>query len=432
MKKALTLVLAVLLLIGLLPMTVMAEEAAPLSTDQAQVQIYYGEKQKFDLTLSADTGAAYITVNESGIPAKWEGAEAPADKFVKFEYVAGEPATVKATFQNYNVDLTEFITKGYVYYAFNFLASDTLYNVEIELIGENSITQSAPACIANSSQGTMTITGPGSLSLKSTGFTNGCIQGYGGDLIIKDTTLNLQVELPEGTNAKHHGIYMNIGSVIMEGAKITSKTRGGSVVWLGDATAKTPRATVTTDTERKIILKNCEISAESHSGTHFVSASPAEVSGCTITMKKTATGKAMFDPAPNFVGDYTAVGGLLKNADNPEKLKPYKPSQMSSYGFMSVVPYIVETEAPTTEATEPETEPTTEATQPVDATLPTTEATQPETQAPTTEATQPVDTDGESSGSPLKVVVIIIVVLVVLAGAAVAALFILKKKGIIK
>ena len=325
MKKLLTLVLAMLLVISLLPMAVLADEAAAPATDLAKVKIYTASKKSFTLTLNATSGPAYVAVNEDGTYGKWTEAEAPADKFVKFEYVAGTPAVVKATMQNFNIDGSDAGAAAYTAHTIEFL-SGAVYNVELELIGENSMIQTKSASIKFSNEGNNTIFGTGSLSLTQTMSASGAIWGNGGDLTFKDVTLKFAVD--PGNASAHHCIFMATGSVVMENVKIpSSSVRGGSLIYLGTTdkvaggTGK-GRSTPTTDETRTVTIKDCDITATSATGNFVKSASPAKISNSTLKLTKTSSsGKNIFEPAPVFEGDFSAIAGLAKNADKLDKLK---------------------------------------------------------------------------------------------------------------
>ena len=446
MKKILTLVLAALLIISLLPLSVLAEEA-PLPTDQAQVKIDYApEKKSFTLTLKADTGAAYVAVNEDGTYGQWTGAEAPADKYVKYEYIAGEPATVKATFKNFNVDCTDIGNSGSSCYTMIFMEGGAPYNILIELIGDNSIMQSRAACLGLSSKGNATITGSGSLTLSSSagGDSIGSIRFAGEELLIKDTTVNFNLE--KAAIGLKNGI-LSRGSVTLDNVKSNSTLFSGCMIFLGTG-AKTEYM-YAEDSKYKVTIKNCDINLVGDTGSLCVGGAKPVISNSTLKLTKRSGGtKAFFVPAPVFEGDATVIAGLSQNADKLDKLKVYKESSLSSYTYIYAVPGIVDLLPTEPEVTEPEVtvpeettpEETTPETTTPEVTTPevtTPQATEPaatEPNATEPNATEPTDTtdDGEEGGNPLVTAAIIIGVLVVLAGGGVAALFILKKKGIIK
>ena len=471
MKKVLALILVLCLMASVLPMAVLADPTEPAVTEPAttepattepaatepaatepaapaitvSVRFYDANQKSFTLTLAPGT-PAYVTAGEDMIITKWtDSANAPADNFVKFELVAGETAVVKATFQNFVADSAA--AGGYTKHAIEFRKGETPYNVEIELIGENAITHSRSACLKYSNEGTMTITGEGSLTLKLDGAASGALWGNGGDLYVKNTTLNLQVLTdPESTNnSAHHGIFMAMGSVVLENVKITSFARGGSMVYIGTTDKEagggdgSGRSTPSKDVTRTITIKDCDITSTTRTGATLYSAGPAKISNSTLKLtKNSSSGKNIFVPAPEFEGDFTAIAGLAKNAEKLDKLKEYNPNKLSSYTYLYAVPGIVSllpTE-PTIEvtipaATEPEeTEPeitTPVVTQPKE-TEP--EVTEPEVTTPaTTEATTPdVVDDDTTSGSSLKIVLIVIIALIVVAGGALVALLFIRKK----
>ena len=445
MKKILTLVLAALLIVSLLPLSVLAEEA-PLPADQVQVVIYYApQKKNFTLTLKADTGAAYVAVNEDGTYGQWTGAEAPADKYVKFEFIAGEPATVKATFKNFNVDCTDIGNSGSSCTTMAFKGG-ALYNTLIELIGDNSIIQSRAACISLGSKGNATITGSGSLTLSSSegGDSVGSLRCASEELLIKDTTVNFNLE--KAATGLKNGI-VGHGSVTLDNVKSNSTLFRGCMIFLG--TAVKTEFMYAEDSKYKVTIKNCDINLVGDTGSLCAGGAKPVISNSTLKLTKRSGGtKAFFVPAPVFEGDATVIAGLSKNAEKLDKLKVYDENKLSSYTYIYAVPGIVDLLPTEPEVNEPEVnEPEVNEPEVNEPEVTTPETTTPETTTPETTvpqatepaatepaATEPVDTtdDGEEGGNPLVTVAIIIGVLVVLAGGGVAALFILKKKGIIK
>jgi hypothetical protein len=447
MKKILILALALFLIVGLVPMTAMAEATA------ADVRFTNPEKAEF--TVSVQPGAtAYVTTNDELKFVEHKEAEAPTDKFVKME-LSADGSTLNVTFKNINVNSCD---TGYKLPAVEFKAGS--YAVVLEVIGDNYIVEQRSVCIKNDNDGGMTITGEGTLNLSMStsddvkGAADGIIHANGGNLVIQNAKLNLRAYTTG--NSWYHGILAAKGNVSIKNSKIDSEIRsGGQLIFMGLGSSDKPRSKLDPDTNRFVTIEDSEIISVANMAS-FKSATPISITNSTITGKKTGANedadKAIFVPAPEFKGEYTAIAGLLKNADKPEKLKVFEPKKLSSYTYFHMVPGIVEL-LPTTEPTEPETVPTEPETVPTEPTTvptePTTvptqpeapqpEATQPEATQPKAtqpeatqpEATQPTD-NAEEGGSPLKVVVIVIAVLVVLAGGGVAALFILKKKGIIK
>ena len=461
MKKIISLLLALCLVAALLPIAALADEAVP------KIRCFNGPNSKnFYITPSATT-PYYIVSKEDKTFEKWTGAEAPADNYVKFELIVGSPSVVKATFHNFNID--NFDAGGYTCHSIEFQAA--AYDVEIVLEGASSMLHGQSASIKCSNAGNTTIYGDGSLYLEQTEQAAAPLWIWNGDLLIKDTTLSIKVAPLAGTNSTHQGILSSKGNVTIDNCKITSDTIGGSLVWMGPQDARNSRTTVTDDTTRIITVKNSELDIKVHVGAAFASAAPAVISNTTMKVTKTsASGRAIFVPAPTFEGEHTAIAGLAKNAENFSKLKVYQASKVGSYTFIYLVPGIqdliptepepevtvpsvtdpdpIVPETTTPDATEPDaTEPTSAPTTPA----PTTPAeSKPATSTPdatqsagdnadkTDDATDAANTDnadnkdGGKEKSPIAVVMITVLVMVVLAGGAVATLIILKKKGIIK
>ena len=441
MKKILSIVLAALLIISLLPMAVMAEAPA-----EVKIKIYNGTAADFTLTI-ADGDEVYLVAGEEGKDLiKWTEAEAPTDKFVKFAYAA-DTGVLKTTYNNLVTDQTE--AGGYTCHGTWYQAGD--YKVEIELIGTNSLTHGNSSSMKFENTGDITISGSGSMDVAQVGSASGAIWcAGGGNLTIKNTTMKFSVN-PGSESALHHALYMGKGSVSIEGSKIETMTLGGRLVYLGTNTAKTGRYTLDTDETRFIKIKDSTITGKAGK-TMFSSAAPATIENSTLKITLSGSSGPFIEPVPTFVGEFSAIAGLAKNAEKLDKLKEYNEKKLGSYTYFYAVPGIVEllpTE-PTTEPTTVPTEPTTPEVTTPDATTP--DATTPDATTPTeskpveskpTESkpaeSKPAQADKndtadkdnaaeEDSGNPLTVVLIILVVLVVLAGGAFGVILYLKKK----
>ncbi len=453
MKRVFALIMALCLFAAMLPMAVMADttptetvpaETVPAETVPAEtvpaatasVKVAFENSVASDFSIAVEPGAtAYVVTDEALQFVKWTGAEAPTDKFVKLE-MSAEGTILTVTMNNINVDSQG---TAYTSHAIEFPQGE--YAVVLNVVGENKIVEKNSACIKYNNAGGMTISGEGKLIMEVPGAASGAIWANGGDLLIKNA--NVDFAITPGNNSKHHAIYSSKGSVAFENSKINVNTFGGQLVFVGNGAAKVGRYTLDEATDRFITVKDCEIIANIKS-TIFASTNPAVISNSTMTITKTSSSNNMFDPAPVLEGEYTAIAGLAKNADKPEKLKVYDEKKLGSYTYFHMVPGIVNllpTEPEVTipevtvpevtvpevtvpEVTEPATQPATEATEP--ATQPTTEATTPATTEATTPATD--DVDDTTSGSPLKIVLIAMIALVVVAGAGLGVLFYIRKK----
>ena len=417
------------------------------------------------LTIKPGDPAKYITTDAEGKMTVWTDAAAPADNFVKLDYPADGAATLKVTLKNVYIN-GQGASDAYQAPAIGF--GDGNYAISMELVGANKILDGNSAGIKYLAGKGMTITGAGTLDINLNASAAGALWAAGGDLLIKNTTVNFSVL--QGNHSLHHAIFAATGSVAIEGSKITSVTDGGALVYLGttDDIAGGDgkgRFTLTTDETRTIKVKDSNIEAKINQNRNvFNSASPAVISNTTLKITLGTSSGPLFTPVPTFEGEYTAIAGLAKNAEKLDKLKVFEPKKTGSYTYFYMVPGIVEllpTEPPT-EPTEPSTPDTTtpdattpDATTP-DATTPdvtTPDATTPDATTPdatTPDATTPneskpagdnkpgeskpaadtdgAEQDGEKSGNPLKVVLIVLIVLVVAAGGAVGVLFYLKKK----
>ena len=435
MKKVFALILALCLLACMLPMSVMAEATA--------VKVRFNATAA-DFTLTAEPGTTtYVISDDAKQFIQWAEADAPTDKFVKVE-LSEDGATLNVTMKNIDIDST---SAAYTSHAIEFTEGD--YAVVLTLEGENKMQERNSACIKNNNAGGMTITGEGKLTLAigtadETGSASGAIWANGGDLTIKNTNLDVTVNSP--SSSKHHVVYSSKGSAALEGSKMNITTQGGQLVFTGTGEAKIGRYTLDTAEDRFITIKDCDIVINCKT-TALASATAATISNTSLKVTKSSTSGDMFIPAPVLEGEYTAIAGLAKNAEKPEKLKEYSEKKLGSYTYFYMVPGIVNllpteptteaTEAPTIAPTEPTVETTVpEVTEPVvttpattEATTPaTTEATTPATTEATTPATDANDVDDTNSGNSMKTVLIVMVVLVVVAAAAVGALVIIRKK----
>ena len=423
MKKVVTLLLATLLICSLLPLTAMAEGT------EIQIKLYGQASSSNAVKLTAGT-VVYYTNNDAFEYVKWTDNEnAPTDKFIKLE-LSQDSATVNVTLKNLEILNTQ---TAYTKPAIHCLAGD--YAVNITLIGTNKLSSANSACIKTENTKSLTITGDGELILKNTASAAACLWVINSDLTIKNTTMD--ITMAQGNTSLHHAILSGAGNVTIEGAKLTTATDGGACVYFGTTDAKDGRSTPDTNPDRKLVIKNSEITATGvNKGKLFVTASAATISGSTLKL----TGKQanLFTTAPVFEGEYTAIAGLAKNAADFSKLKVYKESQLSSYTFIYVVPGIVElipTEPAETEpvATQPqETEPAATqpnqqpvATQPA-ATQPA--ATQPATEPAATTPTEPAGQDDDTAGGSSITVLIILAVLILAAVAAFSVIIILQQK----
>lgn len=436
MKKLFALVLTLCLLAGLMAVTASAEATA--------VKVKFENSTAADFSLTVEPGAtAYVTSDDAKQFIKWTETEAPTDKFIKLE-LSADGATVNVTMKNIDIDSSG---TAYTSHAIEFPAGE--YAVVLNLEGESTMLEQNSASIKYNNDGGMTITGDGTLNLKQNGSASGAIWANGGDMLIKNTKVNFTVT--PGNNSKHHAIYSCKNDVIFEGSKINLQIEGGSLAYLGNGAAKVGRYTLDTSTDRFITVKDCDITASCKSAV-FASVNPATISNTTMKITKNTSSNVIFEPAPKFEGDFSAIAGLAKNAEKLDKLKVYDEKKLGSYTYFYMVPGIVELlptepevtvpevttpeettpEVTTPEATTPEAT-TPEATTPV-ATTPNNNnnsgnnATTPDETNPATTAPAAEDEAEEEGGNALTVILIILVVMIVAAGGTFGVILYLKKK----
>lgn len=440
MKKILALILALCLMASVLPMAVMAEAPTEVTVKLRNIA------KADDITVVLKNGDVfYATSSLEKAIVKHEDAEAPADRYIKLEYVSG---VVKATLKNFVIDVPN---ESQSRHAIEFTEGD--YKVEMELIGDNVINHSDSSAIYYKNSGGLTIFGAGNLSMSFGSADDfavlaGAIWGFGGDLVLKS---NFNIFIDSEKNTLHHAFLLNTGNIIFDGAKVNAKLDGGQVVFLGmpnpsKAQQVRYRNDLDTDTSRSITIKNSEITS-SGALSAFRSAAPAKISNSILKLSKTGTASgdasAIFVPVPTFEGDYTALGGL---ASKPQNAKEFNPKKIGSYTYIEVLNYVKETE-PTTAPTQPEetipggvTQP--EETIPGGVTKPAGNNTPAESKPVETtpnenapnetapNATEPAGSNdnGGKSGSPLMIILIIMLCLVAAAGVAVGVVAFQNKK----
>lgn len=450
MKKIFAILLALCLFASLLPMTVMAENPT------VKISFRNPGTGVSAATVTVNPGdTAYVVTTDGQVFAKWEEADAPTDKYVKVEYPAEGDAVVNVTMKN--IDYKNEATSDWSSHAIEFSKAE--YKVVITLEGENKMQAGSVSCIKSYALGGVTITGAGKLVTNQTGSVAGTIwmASGSGDLLIKDTTLDMSVL--QGNHSLHHAILSNSGNVTFDNVKITSNTQGGGLIYFGQPQKsgdQVGRYTPDPDDTRKLTIKDSEITATVlENKTIFASAAPAIISNSTLKLSSKSGNGPLISPAPTFEGDYTAIAGLVKNADKLDKLKVYDAKKLASYTYIYIVPGIqdlIPTEPPT-QPTEPSVPEVTTPSTP-DATTPSTPDTSTPDESKPTESkpteskpatdnkpseskpatnNQPDATDPAKGGKAGKnntmvVVLIILIVVCVAVAGTFGVLFYLKKK----
>lgn len=437
MKKFLSLLLALCLMATLLPMAVFAEEAAD---KYITVRFDNNGTRQWNEKYTAGT-LKYGIAQEDGVI-----ANGTADNWnIKLEYPeGGDPVlTLKgAHIKPGDIDDFPLMISGNA-------------DLTIKVEEDSSIPVGTRTALYIAVSSTVTITGPGKLTIAAVEGADGSCITFGstksfdaGKLVIKDANLELK---PHATSTTRYAIgFTNEQGLVIDNSKINIVTGekcmgiSGLALVTSDADGKVTKvATYWTskgaDIERPLTIQNGSVVTGSNTSREFLAATG------TITIKDstieadagTASGNKVFNKKPALEGEYTAVGAAKAEGAKVE----YNPSKATTYKYVKIVPGKVDlgelgvvTEPTTEPTTQPTTEPTTEPT-----TAPTTEPTTEPTTAPTTEptgeatkpgtddttkpdATEPGDTTGEEGGMSAATLAILVCTAVIVLGVGAFAL----------
>ena len=287
-KKMLCLVMAILMIVSLLPVTAMAANAP----SAVGVRIH-GE----DLyAWPTDGGAAtYFKVVNNLFTAG--GSE--SDYNLKVSYADG---VLDVVFKD--IDITRSV--NYAMFNFGYYSNTDVFNydVRITLVGENKINGGGGYHLANTTTGTLTITGPGSL-YACTADQVAVLRVFQGDLIIKDTTVTI-----EQKNGGYAGILMDKGSLTVDNSTLTVNAFGGSCVSFGEFQG------IGTAEQGCYIKNNSTVAMESlsyHRGL-IHTAGPIVFENSNVDLRGTY-GCMATNKAPELKGNVTA---MYKNAVMPD------------------------------------------------------------------------------------------------------------------
>ena len=353
MKKVFSLLIALCLIVGLLPLAALAEEATTPSV-YITTKLNNGDADFWADAVAPGAATKYATTTAEGVV-----ADGTADNWnVKLEYPAdGKPtltlkgATLKAGSGRYplhisgNADLT----------------------VVIE--ADSSISTANRGGFYNICTGVVTITGPGKLTVDSTDGNCLHLAGIPADLnagttIIKDANLELN---PTGSSTTRAAIAFMGGDVTIDNSKIAIKGTDGAIgIWgyasyTKDANGNVTKVSATwkagvNDTgKRNLTVQNGSvITCQSTSRQALGAIGTVTIKDSTVEAEITHD-FGIFDKKPTFEGNYTAIAGAKK-----EDAAAYEASKFMSYKYFKITP--AADPAPT-EPTTP-SEPTTTPTQP--------------------------------------------------------------------
>ena len=328
-KKVLSLLLALCLIVGLLPLAAMAEEAAPEVYTMARLLDNAGNKI-WDENVPAGAATKYAVTSAEGAI-----TEGTADNWnIKLEY----PADGKPTLTLKGATLAKAITIGGNVDITVKVETDSTINVE---------TKGAGFSIANS--GITTITGPGKLSIST--YDGSCLLMSAhvtnltrGTTVIKDANLDLS---PNGESTNQPAILFYGGDLTIEGSKIhldgKNKTVGiwGYASYTKDAEGKVTKVAstwkkgVNDTTPRKLTIVDSEITGVIRGRNSLGANGDVTIKNSTLDLLSISLENNMpvFDKKPIFEGEMTVVGGADKS-----KTEPYDASNYASYLYIKATP----------------------------------------------------------------------------------------------
>ena len=323
-KRILGLALALVMIISLLPLTAMADEALPnmpkyLIQDEVSGRLENGMPTgKVVYVVFEDvkdeTGAV---IGNKPVVAE----EVPADNYIKLEYVNG---VCEVLFKNISYKRTggseAFLTlyKNGSKYADNF-------DVVITLEGENRI-EGLNTKILITNTGDVTFTGSGSLKIYSKFTSNQLVQKSGeGDLYIKDTKLDIEV-YNDSEKVGSTGTLVAAGNIIIDGSTvdivgvknnaIVTGTKYGTLVdETYGVTIKNSTVTAVSGsmkavaTNGKIVIENSTVELVKGAGNKnpFANSMPY-VTGATVELKKAAGSNPSYKDASEYdIAEGTAL-----------------------------------------------------------------------------------------------------------------------------
>jgi len=328
-KRILGLVLALCLIVGLFPMTAFAEDVS------VRYRLNNPTAPSFDVTITPSDTPIYYTTDANKEIVEWTGAEAPTatDKYIKISYPAATEPVLYVTLNNIDVVHTT-TTYGDHKHVIHF--AQGAYAVVLTLQGKNSIESGTNDCINTCAANGTTITGSGSLTLRSEN-APGCITARRGNLLIKDTTL----DITNAGSSWRHAILLDgfdgvsdLGSnnLTIEGATITATVKTGGLVFFGKY-GSSGNGAGNTDTvgTRTLNIKNSTITAiTATGGSVFRTNTPAMIEYSNIIASCSTSSQRLFRVAPVFVG-MTAVGAVHQSGTETE---PWDAENYGKYRYI--------------------------------------------------------------------------------------------------
>jgi len=333
MKKGILSILLVLcMILGLLPMPAFA-------TDIVQVTFRLNNSSNsISKSITPSDTTLYYTTNTDKKFVVWDGDEAPTDNdsYIKVYYPVADEPVVYVTLNKIDAAYST-SSYGNSYHAIYF--GEGAYSLNIILQGENTITTGTNACIHTCASNGTTITGSGSLTLSSTA-APGCITVRRGNLLIKDTTLNIT----NTSTSWRHAILLDscdangaIGSnnLTIEGSTVNATTNTGAFVFFGKVTGTNTHGAAYTDnvSNRTLNIRNSTVTAITAVGSNnhvFKTNTSPVFEYSNITASCSVSSNRLFRVAPTLVG-MNVYGSV--NADGTGSVD-YNPDNLSTYRYV--------------------------------------------------------------------------------------------------
>ncbi len=299
-KRILGLALALVMIISLLPLTAMAEDLPPMP----KVTVKGNDNVSVHSGGITGTNVLYLTFEpiEGGTNVV-KVTEEPADNYMKFFYNKSENV-LEILFKN--VDYRP-VTAATTFLA---IAKNTggngysnAYDIVLTLEGENNIiAQSGANIISVTNNGSMTITGPGSLKMSSNiGDGANINKTVGGELIILNTKLHLENTYDKASTA----VIVNNGSVTIENSEVTLVSARNRGIVTSDKYKNTPSDTTHVVTVKKgsTLICDCEGSAYQIQTAGSIVFDNSNV----ILDRGEGNHSGVFNKAPTIIGNYSEV-----------------------------------------------------------------------------------------------------------------------------
>lgn len=300
-KRLLALAVALMMLIGLLPVTAYAADPMPKFTvKDPAVTIAHGISAgdvyyvTFEDVVDAETGE--ITGTKPV-----EATTLPEDHYMAFYYNSARNV-LEILFRNVNYQRVGSVSSFFTVSknTSSAITYSNAFDVELTLEGENTITGAYTTFLFENA-GNVTITGTGSLEVETNYTSNSFIhKKNAGDLVILNTTLRVD-NLYTGTGA-HGGIVAN-GNVIVDGSVLEMNAGKCYLIRTG-----TSYSSMSSDTTKGIVFTHgSDVTLTGGSLTMIGTKGPLVFDNSSVKLtKSTGNNSPVFNQAPEIIGSYSS------------------------------------------------------------------------------------------------------------------------------